>query len=169
MQTSRPGRPQPSDLLVAGQLASLAAIAWPGRGRWPLPAPLRAGAAVLVLAGAAVAAASGARLGPDLTPRVEPPEGAVLRTDGPYAVVRHPLYAGLLAAATGAAVLRRRAEPLAALAALSVVLHLKAGAEEARLEQRFGAAYRDYAAGTPRLVPVSRLVPVRWRASRSRR
>lgn len=89
---------------------------------------------------------------------------AQLRTDGPYAVVRHPLYAGLLVAASGAAVLRRRTEPLVALAALSGVLHLKAAAEERRLEGRFDSAYREYATRTPRLLPL-----LRSRTSRSRR
>ncbi len=166
MQTSRPRRPDPSDLLVAAQLTSLAAIAWPGRARWGLPGVVRAGAGALVLGGAALAAASGARLGDGLTPRVEPPAGSALRTDGPYALARHPLYAGLLAAATGAAVLRRRPEPLAALVALSGVLHVKAAAEERRLRARHGAAYEVYAARTPRLVPLGAL---RSRVPRPRR
>lgn len=165
MQTSRPRRPEPSDLLVAAQLASLAGIAWPGRTRWRLPGIVHAAAGAALVGGLALAAASGARLGKGLTPRVTPPADAVLRTDGPYAVARHPLYAGLLAAATGAAVLRRRPGPLLALAALSSVLHLKAGAEERALRTRFGPSYDAYAARTPRLVP---LLPLRSRASRSR-
>lgn len=172
MQTSRPRRPEPSDLLVAAQLASLAALAWPGRARWSLPALVRTGAGAALAGGLAVVAASGARLGEGLTPRVAPPLDAVLRTDGPYAVSRHPLYAGLLVAATGAAVLRRRPEPLAAMALLSGVLHVKAGAEERELRWRFGAAYDTYAARTPRLLPVPAAIgPVALRstASRSRR
>lgn len=166
MQTSRSGPGDRSDLLVVAQLAALAGLAWPGRARWPLPGLVRAGAGAAVLGGTALAVASGARLGDSLTPRVQPPQGASLRTDGPYAVARHPLYAGLLAAATGAAVLRRRPEPLVALAALSAVLHVKAGAEEGALRARFGPQYDAYAARTPRLVPLPAL---RSRASRSRR
>ncbi len=172
MHTPRPGRLERSDLLVAAQLTALAGLARPGRPRWPLPALVRLGASAAVAVGAALAVASGARLGGDLTPRVDPPAGARLRTDGPYALVRHPLYAGLLAAAAGVAVLRRRPEPLVALGVLSGVLHLKAGTEERRLEARFGAAYRDYAARTPRLVPVGSLLrsmPLRWTGTRRRR
>jgi protein-S-isoprenylcysteine O-methyltransferase Ste14 len=159
------------DLLVAGQALALAGLAWPGRSRWQLPALVRTGAGASLLGGAVLAVASGARLGDSLTPRVEPPQGGSLRTDGPYAVVRHPLYLGLLGAATGVAVLRRRPEPLLSLGLLSAVLHLKAGAEERRLRARFGAAYDDYAARTPRLVPApARLVAgLTDRASRSRR
>jgi protein-S-isoprenylcysteine O-methyltransferase Ste14 len=166
VQTSRSGPVDRSDLLVVAQLAALAGVAWPGRARWALPGAVRAGAGAVLAAGLVLATASGARLGEGLTPRVAPPEDAALRTDGPYAVSRHPLYAGLLAAATGAAVLRRRPEPLVALAALSTVLHVKAGAEERALRTRFGPAYDAYAAGTPRLLPVPTL---RSRASRSRR
>jgi protein-S-isoprenylcysteine O-methyltransferase Ste14 len=162
VHASRSGPWDASDLLVAAQTAALAGVAWPGRGRGTLPGVVRAGAAGLVVGGAALAVASGARLGDGLTPRVEPPGDAPLRTDGPYALSRHPLYAGLLAAATGVAVLRRRPEPLVALGVLSLVLHVKAGVEEGRLRARFGSAYADYAAGTPRLVP-----PVSWRRIRS--
>lgn len=168
MRTPRPGRLDRSDLLVAAQLAALAGLAGPGRPRWPLPPVVSLGASAAVAVGAALAVASGSRLGADLTPRVDPPAGAGLRTDGPYGLVRHPLYCGLLAAATGVAVLRRRPEPLVALGVLSGVLHLKAGAEERRLEARFGAAYRDYAARTPRLVPL-RSMPLRSMATRRHR
>ena len=77
----------------------------------------------------------------------------MLRTDGPYAIVRHPVYAGLLLGTTGIAVLRARPEPLFAVAALAGLLHLKAGYEEGLLRARFGAAYDAYAARVPRLVP----------------
>jgi protein-S-isoprenylcysteine O-methyltransferase Ste14 len=74
-------------------------------------------------------------------------------TTGAYAVTRNPIYTGLAAAAVGAALLRRRAAPLACAALLAGVLTAKTRLEETALEQRFGARYRAYAAATPRLVP----------------
>ena len=40
-------------------------------------------------------------LGTALTPTPVPQEGAALRTSGIYAVVRHPIYVGILVAALG--------------------------------------------------------------------
>ncbi len=139
--------------LVGAQAAALAGLAWPGRPRWSLRPAVTVSAATAAAAGAAVALAAGARLGEDLTPIAEPRVGARLHTDGLYRFSRHPLYAGLLVSAAGVAVLRRRREPLMALAALAGVLHVKAGVEEARLRRRFGDDYETYAARTGRLLP----------------
>lgn len=113
-----------------------------------------AGACGLAMAtGSALALSGLAAQGRQLTPRVTPPPSATLLTSGPYAVSRHPVYAGLLLGAAGFAVLRRRPEPLAAWVALAAVLHVKTGAEERILRERF-ADYADYAARTPRLFGV---------------
>jgi protein-S-isoprenylcysteine O-methyltransferase Ste14 len=143
---------EPADLLVLAQGLALAAMLWPGRGRWRLPRPVRSAALAVTATGMAVGAAGLAQLGTDATPRVEPRDGAPLRTSGLYAFSRNPVYAGLLVAAGGFAVLRRRREPLLALAALSGVLHLKVLVEEQRLRGRFGEGYEAYARRTPRLI-----------------
>jgi protein-S-isoprenylcysteine O-methyltransferase Ste14 len=109
-------------------------------------------AAGCVGVGVGFALTAAAQLGGDLRPAVEPRPGAALRTDGAFRVSRHPVYAGLLLAATGTAVLRRRREPLAGLAALAAVLHVKTAEEERRLTARFSRTYLEYAARTPRLI-----------------
>lgn len=141
-----------SDLLVAAQLGSAAVIGWPGAPGWRLPRPVSAAAAASLGLGACFGLSAAAQLGSDLRPAVEPKQGSALRTDGAFRVSRHPVYAGLLLAATGAAVLRRRREPLLGLAVLAGVLHVKTVEEERRLAARFGAAYADYAARTSRLI-----------------
>jgi len=103
-----------------------------------------------------VTVAAGAVHGARLTPRVEPPEDAELYTEGLYALSRNPIYAGLLTAAAGWAVLRRRPEPLLAWAALVAVLTRKARQEEARLVERFGQPYEAYRLRTPRFVGLPR-------------
>jgi len=142
----------PRNLLVAAQGAAMTGLAWPGRGRWRLHPVVRAGALVVAAGGAALSVAGVREQGAQLTPRVDPPAGARLLTDGVYRFSRHPVYAGLLLGGAGFAVLRRRREPLVAWAALAAVLHAKTAAEEQALRARFGAAYVEYAARTPRLL-----------------
>lgn len=138
--------------LLAAQALSGAAIAWPGRARWPLPLPLRATAASVAVAGAALAVAGVAQQRGQLTPLVEPPQRARLVTSGAYGLSRHPIYVGLLTAAAGTAVLRRRPEPLVALGVLAAVLHRKVALEERWLAARFGADWQEYTRRTPRML-----------------
>lgn len=73
--------------------------------------------------------------------------------DGPFAVVRHPIYAGLLGFLAGGALLV--ADPLVAAVALAMVpvLLVRARAEERFLEERLGDEYRDYRRRVPMLLP----------------
>jgi protein-S-isoprenylcysteine O-methyltransferase Ste14 len=148
-----PGTDPRSLLIVGAQSLALAALAWPGSARWRLHPVVAVAAGAAAVAGAGVAIAAGTRLGADLTPLVEPRPGARLHTDGLYRFSRNPLYAGVLPSSAGVAVLRRRPEPLVAVAALSVIFHVKVGVEESRLRARFGSEYEAYAARTGRLLP----------------
>ena len=134
------------------QALAIGGLAWPGRARWRLPRAVSAAALATAAAGIALGAAGVLAQGRQLTPRVEPPPSAALLTHGPYALSRHPVYGGLLAAGAGWAVARRRPEPLAAWAVLAVVLHVKTVLEERALRERFGDAWATYADRTPRLV-----------------
>jgi protein-S-isoprenylcysteine O-methyltransferase Ste14 len=99
-----------------------------------------------------------------------------LTISGPYAYLRHPLYAGALAIGTGIAV---AAGPGVALVGLPLglgfffayYLPYKERVESERLETLYGDAYRRYRAGVassvPRLRPWRGSDPsVRWRWSR---
>lgn len=79
------------------------------------------------------------------------PEG-VLRTDGAYDIVRHPIYFGLLSMALGGAIIARTGRAVAALVALGALFHVKSRLEERLLAERF-PAYAEYAARVPRLLP----------------
>jgi len=73
---------------------------------------------------------------------------------GPYAVVRHPIYTGLLIAAVATAVLEAKWPSFAGLALFASGFWLKADLEERFLSRELGAAkYRDYVARTGRLLP----------------
>jgi protein-S-isoprenylcysteine O-methyltransferase Ste14 len=139
-----------ADLLVIAQAAALVGVLWPGRPHRRLGWPTAAAGGGLVVGGAALALAGAAPHGRRLTPRVRPPDEASLLTTGAYGLTRNPIYVGLSAGAWGVAVLRRRLGPLAAAGTLTAVLAAKSRLEEGALAERFGDAYRDYAARTPR-------------------
>jgi protein-S-isoprenylcysteine O-methyltransferase Ste14 len=82
----------------------------------------------------------------------------VLTTAGPYAYLRHPLYAGALAMGCGFALL---AGPAVAAVAIPIglvfyfgyYLRYKERVESGRLESLYGDAYRAYRAAVPALLP----------------
>ncbi len=81
------------------------------------------------------------------------PEQSLVRS-GPYRVLRHPNYCGLLAVALGTAASLESGLALAAALVFwlpSVILRINR--EEQLMSDRFGDAYRNYAARTWRLVP----------------
>jgi len=80
-----------------------------------------------------------------------------LITSGPYALVRHPIYAGIACALAGTALaFNQWRDAFGFFVVLAGVLR-KARLEEQILTSRFGDAYREYAARVPSLLP-----GVRW-------
>jgi protein-S-isoprenylcysteine O-methyltransferase Ste14 len=76
-----------------------------------------------------------------------------LRTNGPYAVTRHPIYTGLLAMLAGTALLSGLG-PWAVLFVVAVVgLEFKLREEERLMAGEFGTAYEEYRRRVPQLVP----------------
>ena len=80
-------------------------------------------------------------------------EGHCIVDTGPYGIVRHPIYTGLILAMFAYALVRGR--PATLLVALSVAIFFsyKARLEERFLRQEFGAAYDTYSQRVARLVP----------------
>jgi protein-S-isoprenylcysteine O-methyltransferase Ste14 len=83
-------------------------------------------------------------------------EGHELVTDGPYAVTRHPIYTGLLAAIGGAALVWGSGLTLLLAVMMAVPFFLHTVYEEAMFEKHFGQAYFEYERRVPRLVPFAR-------------
>ena len=116
------------------------------------PRTLRAVTGLAIGTGAAVAVAGLRELGSDLTPMPLPREGSQLRTHGVYALVRHPVYTGVMtASAVRGVTAGGRVRPVAA-AALCALLVVKARWEERQMRARF-PDYQAYARRTPRFVP----------------
>jgi protein-S-isoprenylcysteine O-methyltransferase Ste14 len=80
-------------------------------------------------------------------------EGHQLRTNGPYAITRHPLYTGIIVTLLGVALVWNSALTLAFGALFAIPLFFHSAVEEAILEEHFGDAYREYRRRVPRLVP----------------
>jgi protein-S-isoprenylcysteine O-methyltransferase Ste14 len=80
-------------------------------------------------------------------------EGHQLVTTGPYAIVRHPIYTGLLLAIAGSAIaIGEWRGVLAVVVAFASFLH-KLRLEERWMRQQFGEAYRSYCRRVPALLP----------------
>jgi protein-S-isoprenylcysteine O-methyltransferase Ste14 len=84
--------------------------------------------------------------------RPESRAGALLITSGPYRLVRHPMYTGVLLFGVGVVVLSPTLWRMAAWLALLAVLIAKAKIEEAALRRQF-ADYEAYGRGRRFLVP----------------
>jgi protein-S-isoprenylcysteine O-methyltransferase Ste14 len=80
------------------------------------------------------------------------PTGRLIRS-GPYGVVRHPIYSGLVLGAFGLALVRLSTPTLLAAVLLFLILDLKRRREEAWLAERF-PDYREYAARSRALIPL---------------
>jgi protein-S-isoprenylcysteine O-methyltransferase Ste14 len=127
-------------------LAWGASASW-GAWRW-LGIPLLA-------VGAWVGLAALRMHGRKLTPLPEPNPALGLQRTGVYAVIRHPMYTGLLLSAFGLAILAQKPLAIAAAGALTVFFNLKAREEERRLRRCY-PDYADYQRATGRFLP-------RWR------
>lgn len=132
-------------LMGASLLAVLVPPDWPSSGR-----ELRWAAAALTgAAGLGICVAAGRVLGRGLTPFPQPVEGAPLAASGPYDIVRHPFYVGLLLLFVGWSLVAGPVA-LAFTVALAVLWGFKARLEERHLRK----VYPGYIAYTNR---------VRWR------
>jgi protein-S-isoprenylcysteine O-methyltransferase Ste14 len=75
---------------------------------------------------------------------------------GPYALVRHPIYTGIILAAVCTALLRGVPLAFVGVALIITGLYIKARMEEAFLVQELGTSYDTYARRVPMLVPFMR-------------
>ena len=131
-------------ILVVGLLGS----GWPEAVHWWL----KGASAVLLLAGLLMIAKAAQALGSGLTPFPKPAAKGSLVEDGPYGVVRHPVYSGGLLVAVGISLVL---SPWALVPAglLGVVWALKASVEERFLTERY-PGYAGYCTRTRyRLIP----------------
>jgi protein-S-isoprenylcysteine O-methyltransferase Ste14 len=82
--------------------------------------------------------------------------GHQLRTDGPYAITRHPIYTGLLAMLLGTVLVGGLGVWLVVLVLGAAIAVLKARAEERILVAEFPEEYAEFRRRVPALVPLPR-------------
>ena len=150
--TPDPSTQTPGLMLVALQFALLAVLAWLAIDAMGNVTP-PVGALACIAAGVALGLAALAANRPgNFNIRPLPRVGGRLIEQGPYRWIRHPMYSALLLAGLGVAWWAASAIAWAALAALAVVLVLKARIEEAAMS-RAHAGYVGYRQRTKRFVP----------------
>jgi protein-S-isoprenylcysteine O-methyltransferase Ste14 len=127
---------------------------WAGVGRWGSPAAtatLLAGAP-LIVAGGALGAVGLLNLGRNLTPLPHPKDDATLVQSGAYAIVRHPIYSGLILGALGWALVVASWLTLAYAVILFMFFDIKSRREERWLAGKF-ADYAAYQRRVRKLLP----------------
>jgi protein-S-isoprenylcysteine O-methyltransferase Ste14 len=111
--------------------------------------PLATGASVVLVVGLAFMVWALRHLGTNIS--VVPQARAVVTT-GPYAWVRHPLYAAELGSAVGLCLSRGSWAVWLVFVAMCALQYFRAGREEALLSREL-VGYDDYQRSTPMLVP----------------
>ena len=85
--------------------------------------------------------------------RVTRKEGHRVVSTGPYALVRHPIYTGVIVAAFAAGIAERRWLALLGAVVIAAGFWLRARLEERFLTSELGPAYEAYARQVPMLIP----------------
>lgn len=114
---------------------------------------LRAVGAVVLIAATAFAIWARIRLGLMWTSAPVAKQGHELRTDGPYAIVRHPIYTGIFGMFIGTALLMLLGGWVVAVLLAFGLMQWKISVEEKLMSEAFPGAYEEYKRRVPRLVP----------------
>jgi protein-S-isoprenylcysteine O-methyltransferase Ste14 len=115
--------------------------------------PVRVAGLAAGLVGAGLITWASVRLGRFLVHSAAIGTDHVLVTDGPYRLIRHPVYAGYLALLLGAGVASATVSLLLIWPVSLLGIRIQLAAEERLLAARFGDEYDQYASRTGRLVP----------------
>ena len=128
-------------------------LSWLYLQLWPVGFwPFWLGAAVTV-AGLLFAVWARKYLGRNWSRSVTIKQGHELITTGPYTVVRHPIYTGILAGFLGVAIAISQVRGFVAFVLIFLVFWIKLRMEEQWMRSEFGETYATYAHQTAALVP----------------
>jgi protein-S-isoprenylcysteine O-methyltransferase Ste14 len=109
--------------------------------------------AVINVAGLLFAIWARVHLGRNWSSSVTIKQGHELITTGPYAVVRHPIYTGILIGFLGMAIAIAQVRGFIVVALFFLAFWLKLRREEQFMHSQFGEVYATYAHHTSALVP----------------
>lgn len=139
--------------VIALLTTTLIPLHWLYLPLWPIGLwPFWIGAAVTV-AGLLFAVWARQHLAGNWSSEVTIKQGHELITTGPYAVVRHPIYTGILAGFLGSAIAVSQVRGAIGFILIFIVLWAKLRMEEQWMRSQFGETYAAYAHQTAALVP----------------
>jgi protein-S-isoprenylcysteine O-methyltransferase Ste14 len=128
-------------------------IAWMNKPAFPVTTVVANAGVATTLVGVAFAIWARVMLGANWSGMVTVKEGHTLVRRGPYRIVRHPIYTGLLAAVAGTALVYGLIRGLLALPIVAFAFWLKTLTEERFMVQEFGEQYLSYQHEVRALVP----------------
>jgi protein-S-isoprenylcysteine O-methyltransferase Ste14 len=108
---------------------------------------------VLTLAGLLVAVWARVHIGRNWSGTITVKEDHDLITSGPYSLVRHPIYTGLLLALSAFALARGEWRGVIAVALAFWAFWRKLRIEERWMREQFGVAYEEYSRRVSALIP----------------
>jgi protein-S-isoprenylcysteine O-methyltransferase Ste14 len=108
---------------------------------------------IMVLSGVCFSIWARLQLGGNWSATVTVKEGHTLIRRGPYAIVRHPIYTGLLVALLGVALIIGELRGLLGVGILFLAYWLKTRVEERFMLDQFGGEYRRYQQQVKGLIP----------------
>src|ERR1700733_11249633 len=109
--------------------------------------------AAVTIAGLLFAVWARVHLGRNWSSSVTIKQGHELITTGPYAVVRHPIYTGILTGLLGTAIALSQVRGFIAFVLFFLAFWMKLRMEEQWMRSQFGETYASYAHQTAALVP----------------
>ncbi|HYD71862.1 MAG TPA: isoprenylcysteine carboxylmethyltransferase family protein [Candidatus Binatia bacterium] len=156
------GAESPSRVLTLAAIVMLLMSYWPVAWGvlWTTSPVIGWSMFLLVVLGLAFTWTARLHLGPLWSSTSAPTEEHRIVDTGPYGIVRHPVYAGLLLAVIATAIERGRIESVAAALVLIAGVSLRAKLEERFLRRDLGEeAYGTYRRRVPMLVPFAKIAP----------
>lgn len=143
-------------ILVVGVLmifAKQSGIPWLDRQLFPVTVPIALAGLLVVLVGVAFSIWARLMLGSNWSNRVTVKEDHTLVRTGPYRIVRHPIYSGILLGMLGSALQRGGIRCFAGVLICGLSFWLKTRAEERFMVQSFGEEYLQYRHKVKALAP----------------
>ena len=128
-------------------------LPWLYRQLWPSGIWSFCVGAAITVAGLLFAVWARQHLASNWSSSVTIKQGHELITTGPYAVVRHPIYTGILTGFLGTAIALSQVRGVIGFVLIFLVLWPKLRMEEEWLRSQFGETYATYAHQTAALVP----------------
>jgi protein-S-isoprenylcysteine O-methyltransferase Ste14 len=137
------------DMIFAKQ----SGIPWSDRPLFPVTVPIALAGLLIVLVGVAFSIWARLMLGSFWSNRVTVKENHTLVRTGPYRIVRHPIYSGILLGMLGSALQRGWIRCFAGVLVCGLSFWLKSQAEEHFMVQSFGEEYLQYRHKVKALAP----------------